>query len=206
MKPPRLSAPVVSGLVIGQPGRRSGRRHPSFSIPRPTVAERQVRVRPPRRHPMATVLVGMRTPAGLLPSAQVDARTGECQEATEEVATEGTAAVNASASGNRTQGLAYYLGVVKRRKWAALPLIVLTPAAVLLFSLHQASNYRATAQVPPESAGCRLGRHTGPESDLRRRRRAICSDAGGHRRLTPSGAESRRRSGDSGPQRGQLRA
>ena len=55
--------------------------------------------------------------------------------------------MNGSASGNRTQGLAYYLGVIKRRKWVVIPPIVLIPAAVFLFSHQQASDYRASAQV-----------------------------------------------------------
>ena len=45
--------------------------------------------------------------------------------------------MNGSASGNRTQGLAYYLGVIKRRKWVVIPPIVLIPAAVFLFSHHR---------------------------------------------------------------------
>ena len=74
MTQPRLSAPVASGLASVSPGDVLGVRT-LRPYPRPTAAERRVHVRTPR-YLSAIVLAGMGSRAGLLPSAQAEARTG----------------------------------------------------------------------------------------------------------------------------------
>ena len=46
-----------------------------------------------------------------------------------------------------TPGIQHYLNVLRRRKWIVLQTAILAPLAAVLFSLHQQSMYRSTAEI-----------------------------------------------------------
>ena len=90
----------------------------------------------------------MLAPAGLLRSAQVEPRTGRGNARRQRKKWRPRDRPGECFGERESHAGARRLPWCgQTRKWAALPLIVLTPAAVFLLSLHQASNYRATAQV-----------------------------------------------------------